>query len=313
MQMGIRSKLGLMISVMGLLGMQTLQAQELMALYPGAIPGARKVPSTYQEVRKMADGKLTGLEKVSHPTLTLYQPEAGKANGTAVIICPGGGYQHLAVAHEGEEVARRFAEEGVTAFVLVYRLPSDSIMMDKSSGPLQDAQQAIYLVRKNAGKWNINPDKVGIVGFSAGGHLASSLAVHYRDSKIVNQEKINLRPDFAVLLYPVISFLASPHTGSVKNLIGPDGTQAQKEYFSNELHVDSETPLTFIMQANDDRTVPVENSILFNQALVKNKVPVEMHLYQGGGHGFGLHNKTTQDDWFERLHNWMLANSLLKK
>ncbi|HEY0174997.1 MAG TPA: alpha/beta hydrolase, partial [Pedobacter sp.] len=199
------------------------------------------------------------------------------------------------------------------AFVLKYRLPSDSIMVDKSFGPLQDAEQAIYLIRKNAGTWNINPAKVGIMGFSAGGHLASTLTVHYRDIKIENQEKFNLRPDFAILIYPVISFLSSPHTGSLKNLIGVNGTPAQKEYFSNELHTDAQTPISFLVQANDDHTVPVENSILFNQALLSNKVPVEMHLYQAGGHGFGLHNKTTSDQWFDRLQNWMTANSLLDK
>lgn len=295
----------------GMIGLHPVKAQEVMDLYPGKIPGAKAAPASYKEIETVKNGKVTGLSKVFHPTLTLYQPKAGKANGTAVIICPGGGYQHLAIDHEGDEVARKFAENGVTALVLKYRLPDDTVMVDKSFAPLQDAEQAIYVVRKNAGLWNVNPAKVGIMGFSAGGHVASSLAVHYGNSKIENQEKFNLRPDFAVLIYPVISFLASPHTGSVKNLIGRDGTQEQKEYFSNELHVTPETPITFLVQANDDNTVPVENSILFNQALVKNKVPVEMHLYQAGGHGYGLHNKTTKDEWFDRLQEWMTANRLL--
>lgn len=290
----------------------TLNAQQVIALYPGAIPGAKTIPAAYKEISAVKDGKLTGLSKVFDPSLSIYQPEKGKANGTAVIICPGGGYAHLAMTHEGDEVARKFVEMGVTAFVLKYRLPDDTIMVDKSFAPLQDAEQAIYLVRKNAAKWGINPAKVGIMGFSAGGHLAATLAVHYGDSKIVNPEKINLRPDFAVLIYPVVSFLASPHTGSLKNLIGANGTQAQKEYFSNELHVDANTPISFIVHANDDDTVPVENSVLFNQALVKNKVPVETHLYQAGGHGFGLHNKTTADEWFDRLQHWMSMNNLLK-
>jgi acetyl esterase/lipase len=295
---------------MGILGMQTLRAQEAMNLYPGQIPGAKGAPASYQETQVIKDGKVISIGKVFHPTLSIYQPAPGKANGTAVIICPGGGYQHLAVDHEGDEVARKFVENGVTAFVLKYRLPSDSTMADKSFGPLQDAEQAIYLVRKNAGLWGVNPDKVGIMGFSAGGHLAATLTVHYRDSKIENQEKINLRPDFSILIYPVISFLSSPHIGSMVSLIGADGTPAQKEYFSNELHVDAETPMTFMVHANNDNTVPVENSILFNQALVKNKVPAELHLYEAGGHGYGMHNKTTADQWFERLENWMTANGL---
>lgn len=295
---------------LGMIGLQTVKAQQVIELYPGAIPGAKAAPASYKERQTVKDGKVTALSKVFQPTITLYQPAAAMANGTAVIICPGGGYQHLAISHEGEEVAKRFNEKGVTAIVLKYRLPDDTTMVDKSFGPLQDAEQAIYMVRKNAARWKINPAKVGIMGFSAGGHLASSLAVHYGDSKIENKEKLSLRPDFAVLVYPVVSFLASPHTGSVKNLIGANGTQAQREYFSNELQVNAETPSTFLVHANDDKTVPVENSILFNQALVKNKVAVETHLYQAGGHGFGLRNKTTADDWFERLENWMKANQL---
>jgi len=293
-----------------MIGLQTLKAQQVVELYPGAIPGAKAAPASYKEIQTVKDGKVTGLSKVFHPTITMYEPAAGKGSGTAVIICPGGGYQHLAIGHEGDEVARRFTENGITAFVLKYRLPDDTTMVDKSFGPLQDAEQAIYLLRKNAAKWKIDPAKVGIVGFSAGGHLASSLTVHYRDSKIENKEKISLRPDFAILLYPVISFTAPTHAGSVKSLIGADGTPEQKEYFSNEKHVDAQTPITFLVHANNDNAVPVGNSILFNEALVKNKVAAEMHLYQGGGHGFGLHNKTTSDDWFERLQNWMKANKL---
>lgn len=293
-----------------MIGLQTLKAQQVVELYPGAIPGAKAAPASYKEIQTVKDGKVTGLSKVFHPTITMYEPAAGKGSGTAVIICPGGGYQHLAIGHEGDEVARRFTENGITAFVLKYRLPDDTTMVDKSFGPLQDAEQAIYLLRKNAAKWKIDPAKVGIMGFSAGGHLASSLTVHYRDSKIENKEKISLRPDFAILLYPVISFTAPTHAGSVKSLIGADGTPEQKEYFSNEKHVDAQTPITFLVHANNDNAVPVGNSILFNEALVKNKVAAEMHLYQGGGHGFGLHNKTTSDDWFERLQNWMKANKL---
>jgi acetyl esterase/lipase len=298
------------IGIMMITG-SSLQAQEILDLYPGKIPGAKPVPATYKEIDVVKDGKITSGTKVSRPTLTMYQPEASKANGTAVIICPGGGYSHLALGHEGEDVARKFNEYGVTAFVLKYRLPSDSIMTDKSFGPLQDAQQAIYLLRKNAAAWKINPSRIGIMGFSAGGHLASTLTVHYADVKIENKEKLSLRPDFAVLIYPVLSFISSPHTGSVKNLIGANGSDAQKEYFSNERHADANTPITFMVHANDDATVPVENSILFNQALVKNKVPVETHLYQGGGHGFGLNNKTTTDQWFDKLTAWMKANKFL--
>jgi len=288
-----------------------LKAQEIVKLYPGVIPGSKSTPADFKETAPVGEDGIIRVSKVSEPTLTVFLPTKEKATGTAVIICPGGGYGILAINHEGYNVAKRFTDIGVAAFVLKYRLPDDAIMVDKSFGPLMDAQQAIYLVRKQAGKWNVDPAKIGIMGFSAGGHLASTLTVHYNDVKIDNIEKLSLRPDFSILIYPVVSFIESPHTGSANNLAGVNATQAQKEYFSNERHVTPQTPPAFLVHANDDDGVPVENSIIFNQALVANKVKAEMHLYQGGGHGFGLNNKTTSDDWFERLANWMKSNKFL--
>lgn len=286
-------------------------AQQEVKLYDGKIPGSKVTPADYKEESpKGADG-ITRTARVSEPTIAVFLPAREKANGAAVIVCPGGGYGILAIDHEGYNVAKRFNELGVAAFVLKYRLPSDLIMEDKSIGPLMDAQQAMYVVRKNAVKWNVNPDRIGIMGFSAGGHLASTLTVHYGDVKIANKEQISLRPDFSILIYPVISFNAFTHQGSAVNLIGKDGTAAQRDYFSSEKHVTADTPPTFLVHANDDGGVPVQNSILFNEALVSHKVRAEMHLYQGGGHGFGLNNKTTSDDWFERLKNWMNANKWL--
>jgi acetyl esterase/lipase len=287
------------------------QAQEVMNLYPGAIPGAKATPADYVETTPTpTDGKLR-TSKVSMPTLTVYLPAKDKANGVAVVVCPGGGYSMLAISHEGHDIAKKFNEIGVAAVVLKYRLPSDAIMTDRSFGPLQDAQQAIYTVRANAEKWNINPEKVGVIGFSAGGHLASSLTVHYRDVKISNEKQLSLRPDFSILIYPVITFGATTHGGSRKNLIGDDAPADKVKYFSNETGVDANTPPTFMVHANDDKTVPVENSILFNQALVKNKVPAELHIFQSGGHGFGLHNKTTDQQWFGMLQSWLKGNKIL--
>jgi acetyl esterase/lipase len=288
-----------------------LNAQEIVKLYPGLIPGSKATPADFKETAPVGDDGIIRISKVSEPTLTVFLPSKEKATGAAVIICPGGGYGILAINHEGYNVAKRFNDIGVAAFVLKYRLPNDAIMVDKSFGPLMDAEQAIYLVRGQAKKWNVDPAKIGIMGFSAGGHLASTLTVHYDDIKIENKEKLSLRPDFSILIYPVISFIESPHTGSANNLAGANATQAQKEYFSNERHVTPQTPPTFLVHANDDNGVPVQNSIIFNQALVANKVKSEMHLYQGGGHGFGLNNKTTSDDWFERLTNWMKSNKFL--
>ena len=292
-----------------LLSANGLMAQEVLPLYPGPVPGAKPTPATYQETTVMREGRGASITKVSIPTLSVYQPAKGKANGTAVIVCPGGGYSGLAIGHEGYPVAEKFAAMGVTAFVLKYRLPSDEIMQDRSAGPLQDVEQAIYNVRKDAAKWGINPSKIGVMGFSAGGHLASSLTVHYKDVKIENKEGLSLRPDFSILIYPVISFTESEHKGSAEKLAGTD--TALRQYFSNDKHVNAETPPTFLIHANDDMTVPVQNSILFNQALVKAKVKAELHIYQAGGHGFGLKNKTTAEDWFKTLENWMRGNQFL--
>lgn len=295
--------MSMMLSATGLMG------QQVLPLYSGAISGAKSTPADYQELTVMRGERGAGISKVSVPTLTLYEPAKGKSNGTAVIICPGGGYSGLAMGHEGHEVAERFASIGVTAFVLKYRLPSDAIMEDRSVGPLQDVQQAIHNVRKNAGKWNINPAKIGIMGFSAGGHLASSLTVHYQDVKIENKERFSLRPDFSVLIYPVISFTESAHAGSAKNLAGTD--EALLQYFSNDKYVNLETPPTFMVHANDDKVVPVQNSIMFNLAMVKAKAKAELHIYQAGGHGFGMKNPTTTEDWFLNLESWLKGNKFL--
>jgi acetyl esterase/lipase len=288
-----------------------VMAQTVVKLYPGAIPGAKAVPAGYKEVSETGQDGIERVSKVSEPTLTVYLPAKEKATGAGVIVCPGGGYSILAIGHEGYAVAKRLNEAGIAAFVLKYRLPADEIMVDKSFGPLQDAQQAIYQVRKDASKYGVNPAKIGIMGFSAGGHLASSLTVHYGDVKIQNPEKISLRPDFSILMYPVISFLNSPHVGSAVKLLGNSLPEAQKAYFSNETGVTAQTPPTFLVHANDDSVVPVANSIAFNEALVAKKVPVETHLYQSGGHGFGLNNRTTKDQWFDHLQNWLQSNHFI--
>lgn len=285
------------------------QAQQVIPLYNTAIPGSKPAPVDFKETSVTGTDGVLRISNVTTPTLTVFVP--AKANGTAVIICPGGGYGILAFEKEGTLVAKKFVELGITAFVLKYRLPHDEIMDDKSLAPLQDALQAIYLVRKNANVWGLNPDKIGIMGFSAGGHLASSLSVHYNDMKIQNQENISLKPNFSVLIYPVINFGQYAHAGSVKNLLGEQPTPQQRRYFSSELNVSNLTPPTFLVHANNDGTVPVKNSLLYDEALARNRVPAEMHIYQEGGHGFGLYNKTTKEDWFESLKSWMQQNKWL--
>ncbi len=285
-----------------------VNAQEVMDLYPSKIPNSKLNNAYIEQSVTGADGMLR-ISNVSVPQLIAFIPE--KPNGTSVVICPGGGYKILAIKHEGYQIAEEFKKRGITAFILKYRLPSDEIMIDKTIGPLQDAQQAIKLVRENAKKWSLDTTKIGIMGFSAGGHLASTLGTHFSNAVIENKNNTNLRPDFMVLMYPVVSFGEFAHKGSKNNLIGLNPTEEQVKLYSNELQISADTPPTFLVHANDDKTVPSENSIDFARRLKQAGVKSELHLYSAGGHGFGLNNKTTKDQWIERLKNWMEASSLL--
>ncbi len=287
-----------------------LSAQDVL-LYPDGIPNSKPAPNTETDVVGK-NGRLS-INRVSIPTLSIYLPDAAKANGTAVIVCPGGGYTHLAASHEGIDVAKVLNEWGITAFVLKYRLPNDSNNIDKSIAPLQDAQRAIQLVRQHAAEWHVNPAQIGIMGFSAGGHLASSAGTHFTKALIDNPGNTSLRPDFMVLLYPVISFTDSlAHGGSRDALIGKMPTAEKIKYYSNELQVTAQTPPAFLVHAKDDGTVKVQNSIAFYEALQKNKVPAEIHLFDKGGHGFGMDNPTTTDKWMDWLKIWMQGRGLLK-
>jgi acetyl esterase/lipase len=295
------------IALLSMVSVASAQEPKPLKLYPKGVPNAVKAPKgTYIE-------KLTGarISKVSEPELIPYLPLKDKATGAAVIICPGGGYSILSMQSEGYAIARKFNEIGVAAFVLKYRLPSDSIMTDKSIGPLQDAQRAIQMVRQGAKEWSIDPAKVGIIGFSAGGHLASTAITHFDKAVIDNKEQVNLRPDFGILIYPVINLAELAHKGSRNNLLGLTPTPEMVDLYSNEKQVTANTPPAFLVHAEDDKTVPVLNSVVFYEAMVKAGVKGELHLYQAGGHGFGLNNKTTKDEWFERCKNWMEASGWL--
>jgi acetyl esterase/lipase len=286
-------------------------AQLTINLYSGAIPNSK--PTTEQEVTEQRDG-ISIVSKITKPTLTIFLAPKETAVGTSVIICPGGGYWVNAISHEGTDVARKFNEMGVSAFVLKYRIPNDATMEKKEIGPLQDAQQAIKIVRQRASEWGLDQHRVGIMGFSAGGHLASTAGTHFNKSFITNEDKTNLRPDFMILIYPVISFQdAIGHLGSREQLIGRHPTPEQVNYFSNELQITETTPPTFLVHASDDNEVKVANSIVFYQNLINHKVPAELHVYEKGGHGFGMNNPTTTDKWMERCQNWMTANGWLKK
>jgi len=290
-----------------------VQAQQAIPLYGDIIPNSRPVNDEEKtEIGKDAHHRIS-VTLVSRPTLAIYLPPKAKANGTAVIVCPGGGYSHLAMSHEGIDIAKKLNGMGVAAFVLKYRLPSDVTMVNKEIGPLQDAQRAIQLVRQNAATWHVDTAKIGIMGFSAGGHLASTAGTHFMKPVIDNPGHFSLKPDFMILLYPVISFSDSiGHRGSRDNLIGRNPTQEKIIAWSGELQVGPDTPPAFIVHAEDDRTVPVVNSLYFYEALQRNKVPSELHIYPKGGHGFGMNNPTTKDQWMERLENWMGANGWLR-
>lgn len=292
----------------------SMKAQKVIPLYDGAIPNAKPCDAKQKEFIDTTwnkDGILI-VSNITNPTITVYEPPKEKHSNIAVLICPGGGYGIVAAGHEGADVAKAFNEQGVTAFVLRYRLPGDACMENKSYVPLMDAQQALYIIRKNARQYGIDEHKVGIIGFSAGGHLASTVGTHFKEPVRKELAAENLRPDFMILGYPVISFKDSiGHIGSRDALIGRNPDQQLLQYFSNEEQVSAQTPPTFLVHASDDDAVKVANSILFYEALVKNKVPAELHIYEKGGHGFGLQNPTTTDQWFDRCVNWMKANKWL--
>jgi acetyl esterase/lipase len=291
---------------------QAVHGQQIIPLYPDAIPNSK--PAANIEKEEVTSGGMHIISNISIPTLTVYAPENGVANGTAVIICPGGGYHINAIKHEGTDVAKKLNEWGITAFVLKYRIPDDKTMVNKEIGPLQDAQQAIRLVRENASKWRIGPGKIGIMGFSAGGHLAASAATHYNKPVIQAPKDVILRPDFLILGYPVISFSDSiGHIGSRENLLGKTPSVEKIREYSNELLVTSETPPTFIIHAADDDGVKPANSIAFYESLLKHRVPAELHIYERGGHGFGMDNPTTGEKWMNTLRNWLASGGFISR
>ena len=251
-----------------------------------------------------APGALGTAEK-DIPTLTVTQPDSGKSTGAAIVICPGGGYEHLA-SHEGEDYAKFLAMHGVAGFVLKYRLGSDGY---RYPAIFEDAQRAFKVVRSRAATWHIDPDKIGIMGSSAGGHLAATLLTHFSAGNPASSdsvERVSSRPDFGILCYPVISMGSLTHEGSRRNLLGDNPPPNLVDLLSNENHVTPETPPCFIWHTSEDKTVSVQNSLLFAEALAKHKIPFELHIYEQGRHGLGLADKYP----FAHVHPW--ATELLR-
>jgi acetyl esterase/lipase len=306
-------------------------AQKTIPLYEGRIPNATGTMVEKDSVLTFPAGGQTirFVIRVARPELTLYLPEQSRNTGMAVIICPGGGYTGLAIDHEGHAMARKFQEHGIAGIVLKYRLPDPVYVTHKEIVPLQDAQRAILLVRERAKEWGIRPDRIGIAGSSAGGHLASTAGTHYREHHVDNPRKTSLRPDFMILNYPVISFADSlTHRGSRMNLVGnitaeemqrinANWQQAEQilagmqvdtamiRAYSNELQVTTDTPPAFITHAVDDDVVKVQNALLFMAALQKNRVPVEAFFYARGGHGYGMVNPTSDNQWIDACLQWL--------
>ena len=287
-----------------------LQAQNQVIPLWKVIPQEIKA-TDYQEKENIKDGKVQSTSQVSIPTLSVFLPKEIKQNQTAVIILPGGGYSHLAIDKEGTKVAEWLNTLGIAAFVLKYRLPNDLIMTNKTVGPLQDAQEAMRIVRLNASKWNIDPNKIGVLGFSAGGHLASTLSTHYDERVYETSSKLSARPDFSILIYPVISMENDiTHKGSQTSLLGNNPSKDLIDFFSNEKKVTAQTPTTFIVHATDDKAVVPENSINYYLALKRNGVTAELHLYESGGHGFGLGVKDTSKFWTGDCEEWLKSHGL---
>lgn len=282
-----------------------MQAQNQIIPIWNKIPDEIKA-ANYKENESIKDGKVQSTSMVSVPTLSVFLPKESKPNQAAVLIFPGGGYQHLAIDKEGTKVAEWLNTLGIAAFVVKYRLPNDKIMKNKSVGPLQDAQEALRYVRQNAAKYNIDANRIGIIGFSAGGHLASTLATHYDDKVYETASKISARPDFALLIYPVITMVNEvTHKGSQTSLLGNNPSQDLLDSFSNEKRVTAQTPTTFLVHASDDTVVLPENSINYYLALKNNNVPAELHIYEKGGHGFGLGVKDTSKFWTRDCEEWL--------
>lgn len=280
------------ITILVLMVTLNISAQHtVLPLWPNDIPNQRQ--SDEREDATLTEDGILWITNVQTPTLEVFLPTKRNATGQAVVIFPGGGYHGLAYDWEGTDIAKALNAKGIAGIVVKYRLPwSKSITGGKNIVPLQDAQRAIRMVRQKAGEWNISPNKIGVMGFSAGGHLASTLGTHYNE-KVYNRQDdaddLSARPDFLALIYPVITLgVPSTHTGSRVSLVGENATQPEIDYLSNEKHVDDDTPPTFLLHAADDDVVPVENSILFFKALQAHGIPASMHIYPKGGHGFSL-------------------------
>jgi acetyl esterase/lipase len=283
-----------------------VSAQEVIPLYTGTAPGSIPVEDKETVAKSSGGNGRTFVTNVTRPTITVYLPKKSMASGTAVIICPGGGYSRLSIEDGGYEAAKALADSGITAIVLKYRTWREDAYTDYKTAPLLDLQQAISIVYSHAAAWHIDTAHIGLLGFSAGGHLTAMAATTLKERK----------PAFTLLIYPVISFLdslTSKTSTSRLTLLGKDSTREEKIKFSPELSITPVTPPAFIVHAEDDKTSLVGNSIAYYKGLVANKVPARLLLYKKGGHGFALYNKAEDKYWLPDAITWMTQNGFYKK
>ena len=298
-------KLLCLLAVAGFI-LPLLSQNQLLPLWEGDPPNYRETG----EVTIFDTADIVRVRNVQKPDMAIFLPSKKNATGEAVVICPGGGYGILAYDWEGSDIARWLNSAGIAAFVLKYRLPGTRSNIVPYKSPLMDAQRAMRLVRYHAEKWNIDPGKVGIMGFSAGGHLASTLSTHFDsgDPKAEDPvEQQSCRPDFSILVYPVISFTREyTHVGSRENLLGKDADPDLVEHFSNELQIKEDTPPAILIHSGDDEAVPVENSMVYYHGLQKMGITSELHIYPYGGHGYSLAiGRGHLSTWPDRVVEWI--------
>jgi len=286
-----------------ILSWQTVSAQEFIPLWDkDKIPGSRgiKLEDKIENER---------IHQVGTPGMYAFFPSLQENKGAAVVICPGGGYAHLAYVISGTQLAKWFNSMGVSAFVLKYRLPNSPDLKERQIAPLQDAQRALRIVRSNAEKWSIKPEKIGVIGTSAGGHLAATLGTSTEDVSAIGDalDKIAFDPNFIILVSPVISMGIYAHAGSRKNLLGENPAKDLIEKYSAELQVKSTTPAAFIVHAFDDKAVSVRNSLMFYEALLDKNVSASIHIFPHGGHAIALRNNPgSTDQWTNLCEMWLV-------
>jgi acetyl esterase/lipase len=287
----------------------SVQAQEFIPLWP-----KDKKPGSNGKI--ITDSIFNErIWRVANPGIYTFRVAKSDNTGTSILICPGGGYERVSYIYNGFNFAKWYNSLGINVFVLVYRLPHQADLLQRELAPLQDAQRAIRLIRSNAVAWNLQTDKVGVMGISAGGHLATMLGTNTADISAIKDslDGASFRPDFMVLLSPVITMGKYAHGGSKKNLLGPDTSKVMIEKYSNELQVTTFTPPAFIVHAFNDSTVKVMNSLLFYDALIDKKISASIHVFPQGGHGIRLdENPGSTDLWLNLLEAWLKEMSFVK-